>query len=123
MSTSSFTVECWGCRKSETHSPVVGPEADAALADMMARGWRRKAFWPDNWDKGPWFCSEDCASNSYNAKQAEEYWKNKDEEERQREFEKYCKETKIMGPFIYFAVVTALIIASILFSGCPDVRL
>lgn len=113
MSQSSFTVECWGCRKSETHSPVVGPEADAALADMQDRGWRRRAFWPDNWDKGPWFCSGECAHESYNAKRAEEWWANKDEEDRQREFQKYCRETVI--PKIYYVLFGLMIVNLLVF--------
>lgn len=111
MSKSYFTVQCWGCKKSETHSPIVGPEADAAIADMEARGWRRRAFWPDSWDKGPWFCGEDCATNSYNAKQAEEYW-------RQKEFEEYCQKTKV-PVFFWLAVgLVGFMASSFLIERC-----
>lgn len=102
----SFGVQCWGCGISETH-PWNGPgeEHDAIVEDMKARGWMRRAFWPDNWDKGPWFCSENCAYDSYNAKQAEEYWA-------QKEFENYCQNTKV--PSFFWAVILFL---AILFSS------
>lgn len=100
------TVECWGCRKSETHPILHGEEYEALMEDMAARGWRRKAFWPVNWDKGPWFCSEDCATNSYNAKQAEEYWQ-------QKEFEEYCKKTKI--PITFIIVMAVFVITQIVY--------
>lgn len=100
---SSFTVQCWGCGYSETH-PWNGPgkEYDASMEDLKARGWRRRAFWPDNWDKGPWFCSEDCAYNSYNAKRAEEYWNEKT-------FQEYCQKTAI--PFVFLGPLLFAVIA------------
>ena len=102
------TVQCWGCNKSETHPIVHGDEYDKQMADLAARGWRRRAFWSPNWDKGPWFCSEECATESHNAKQAQAYW----EEQGQKEFEKYCRETKIsrelwMFGFFFFVLFSA----------------
>jgi len=69
------TFQCWGCRKSEAYPILHDKEWETLLADMVAKGWRRRAFWPPNWDEGPWFCSENCATNSVNAKEAEKYWK------------------------------------------------
>ncbi len=118
------TVECWGCRKSETHPILHGEEYEALMTDMAARGWRRRAFWPANWDKGPWFCSEDCATNSYNAKQAEEWWAKKEEEERQKEFEKYCKEEADSWTPL-FAILTFLtvMVLAVAIGDCVHARL
>ena len=109
MSTSIVT--CWGCRKSETHPILHGEEYEALMADMAARGWRRRAFWPANWDKGPWFCSEDCATNSYNAKEAEEYW-------RQKEFEEYCQKTEVPVFFWLAAGLLAFMMSGLLIERC-----
>lgn len=88
------TVQCWGCRKSETHPIVHGEEFEKQREDMAFRGWRRRQFWPEpHWDKGPWFCSKECATDSYNAKQAEEYWAEEDQKKRDEEFRQYCKTT------------------------------
>lgn len=111
MTGSTVTVTCWGCRKSETHPLVHGEEFDKQRQDMEDRGWRRRAFGPPSWDKGPWFCSGECAHESYNAVQAEEYWKNKDEEDRQREFQKYCRETKVPN---YYVIVYAILLGAAL---------
>jgi hypothetical protein len=90
---STVGITCWGCHKSETHPMLHGDEEKKQRQEWASRGWRRKAFWPSDhptigWDKGPWFCSEDCANNSYNARQAEEEW-------RQKEFEDYCRNTNV----------------------------
>lgn len=87
------TVQCWGCRKSETHPIVHGEEFERQREEMESRGWRRRSFGPPSWDKGPWFCSHECATESYNAKQAEAYWEEEDQKVRDEEFQKYCKET------------------------------
>jgi hypothetical protein len=107
----TVTVECWGCRKSETHPMVHGEEFEKQReADMAERGWRRRAFGPPSWDKGPWFCSEDCAYNSYNARQAEEYWKEQEDALAQKEFENYCREEAdfkfaIMGLLAFLTIL------------------
>lgn len=85
----TFTVRCWGCDNSETHSwNGPGPEHDAMVEEMKSRGWMRKALYKSDWDQGPWFCSDECAYYSYNAVQAEQYW-------RDEEFKEYCQQTKI----------------------------
>lgn len=122
MSGSTVTVTCWGCNKSETHTMKHGMEHILQQEEWASRGWLRRSFGPSTWDKGPWFCSQECAHESYNAVRAEEYWKNKDEEDRQREFEKYCRETRIPLPFICFLTIAAIIVLPFLFMGCPDVR-
>jgi hypothetical protein len=104
------TIECWGCQKSETHPFLHGKKRDALMVDLAARGWRRRAFWSPNWDRGPWFCSEVCANNSQNAKQAQKYW----EEEAQKEFEKYCEKTKFNRLLFKFGVLALLIGISLL---------
>jgi hypothetical protein len=102
MSGSTITITCWGCHKSETHPMLHGEEGEKQMEELADRGWMRRSFGPSSWDKGPWFCSQECAHESYNAKQAEAYWENKDEEDRQREFARYCRETQL--PKIYFAI-------------------
>jgi len=93
-----------------------GPVYDAIIADMETRGWRRRAFGPPSWDKGPWFCSYDCAHESYNAKMAEEYWQ-------QKEFEKYCKST-VLPPILWGPLLfAAILIATALLGDCIHARL
>ena|SRR5258706_14526329 len=83
----TFTVTCWGCNKMESGEYTGHEDHQSALDELKSQGWMRKAFWSPNWDKGPWFCSEACATESHNAKQAAKYW----EEHAQKEFEAYCK--------------------------------
>lgn len=102
------TVQCWGCHKSETHPIVHGKEYEKQMSDLAARGWRRKAFWSPNWDKGPWFCSDDCANNSFNARRAQKYW----EEHAQKEFEAYCKSKEHNRMLLKFgAIILGLFLA------------
>lgn len=85
----TFTVRCWGCDNSETHSwNGPGPEHDTMVEEMKSRGWMRRSIYKSDWDQGPWFCSDECAYYSYNAVQAEQYW-------RDEEFKEYCQQTKI----------------------------
>lgn len=88
--TATVTIRCWGCNKSETHPMVHGAELQKLQDDLSCRGWMRRAFYPSKWDKGPWFCSSQCAYESYNAKQAEKYR----QEELDKEFKKYCEEVQ-----------------------------
>ncbi len=85
----TFTVRCWGCNCEEKHPwNGPGPEHDAMVEELKAKGWTRRKFYESTWDDGPWFCSDDCAHNSYNAVQAEQYW-------RDEEFKEYCQQAKI----------------------------
>ncbi|SRR5579885_572831 len=69
--TATFTVQCWGCYRSETH-PYSGMEdQEQKTEEMKTRGWRRHKFGPG---ADPWFCSEECALHSYNAVRAKEWW-------------------------------------------------
>jgi len=105
--TSTVTVTCWGCNASETHPMRSRLEYFAEVEDLFSRGWMRRAFTQSSWDRGPWFCSEECAYESFNAKRAEEYEKNKELDRERREFEKYCRDTAI--PRTYFAVFGLLV--------------
>jgi hypothetical protein len=87
-----FTVQCWGCNKIETRGYHNQEEADYQTNLLKLQGWRRRVF-GGNINASPWFCGEDCATNSYNAKQAEEWW-------RQKEFEEYCNR-RIIHPRYY----------------------
>jgi len=111
---STVTVTCWGCNKSETHPMVRGEESEAQLQEWASRGWRRRAFWSPNWDKGPWFCSEECATNSYNAKEAAKYW----EEHAQKEFEAYCKSAEANRMLLKFGVLFLVFVLAILTGEC-----
>lgn len=70
-STAWFTVQCWGCNKAVTRPYSGHDDAQHKIELLQMGGWRRREFGPN---ASPWFCSEDCAMNSYNAKQAEEWW-------------------------------------------------
>jgi len=91
MSGPTVTVICWGCNQSETHPMKHGEEYELQLQELAERGWVRRSFGPSSWDKGQLFCSQECAYESYRAKQAEEWWTQNDERERQVEFQKYCR--------------------------------
>jgi hypothetical protein len=119
MSGSTVTVTCWGCDKSETHPMKHGAEDQAQKEEWASRGWRRKAFWSPNWDKGPWFCSDDCANHSYNAVQANEYW----QQEAQKEFEAYCKETEAKRGVYLFMITIFAAISIVMLGECIYARL
>lgn len=74
MSQSRFTIQCEGCRKTETH-PWHGPGKEwlDKIEEMKSRGWLKRSFG---------FCSDFCAYESFYAKEAQEYWDQKAFEER-----------------------------------------
>lgn len=99
--TAYFTIQCWGCNKAVTR-PYSGHDDIQHKVEMLkVAGWRRREFGPN---ASPWFCSEDCATNSYNAKQAEEWWA-------QKEFKEYCQKAAIppifWGPLLFATVLIA----------------
>ena len=71
--TAWFTIQCWGCNKSEIRPYSDYEDSQEKIEELKAEGWRRRIF-GGNPNASPWFCSEDCAMNSYNAKQCEEWW-------------------------------------------------
>lgn len=107
--------QCWCCQKMETHPILHGEEYVKQQEDMASRGWRRRSFGPPSWDKGPWFCSEECATESYNAKQAEDYFSEGEEAQNKRdeEFHKYCRETKIT-PFMWI-IIAMIVLTQLIF--------
>jgi len=112
-------LECWGCRKSEQHPLTHGTEYKAQQEEWASRGWRRKAFWSPNWDKGPWFCSDDCANHSYNAVQANEYWT----QHAQKEFEAYCKKAATKRGILMFSILVFALFSTLLLGECIYARL
>jgi hypothetical protein len=96
-----------------------GAEEKAQKEEWASRGWRRKAFWAPSWDKGPWFCSEECATNSHNAKQAQAYW----EAEGQKEFETYCKCAAHGRGVRLFTTLVFALFATVLLGECIYARL
>jgi hypothetical protein len=70
---SFFTIQCWGCNKSVTRGYRDHEETIQQTELLKKEGWRRVLFGPG---ADPWFCSEDCAVNSYNACHAKEWWGN-----------------------------------------------
>lgn len=115
---STFTVTCWGCNYSETH-PYGGPgeDYDSRIAEMKARGWQRREFGPG---ADPWFCSHNCAYQSYNAQQCEQWWADK-------EFQEYCNR-KLIHPRYYgllgiAAFAAILVLAALITPWIQHVRL
>lgn len=107
MSGSTVGVICAGCSLEKVYPwHGVGSEDDAIIREMESRGWRRRSF---GFNASHWFCSGQCAYDSFAAKQAEDWSANKDEMDRQREFHKYCRKTVI--PAAYFIFLFILIIA------------
>lgn len=103
----TFIIQCWGCSKLESRTYICYQDSDAQIEELKSQGWMRRAFWEPNWDKGPWFCSNDCAYNSFNAKRAEEL-------QRQTEFEKVVKETPI-PKIVFIPIVFAAVLVVVLF--------
>lgn len=68
-----FTIQCWGCGKCVTRGYHDHEESQAQTELLKKDGWMRRRFGPG---ADPWFCSEDCAFNSYNARTAWEWWGN-----------------------------------------------
>lgn len=76
--TSTFYMMCWGCNRTLPR-PYFGEEDYARqIQELMTMGWQRRVFGPG---ADPWFCSDDCAHNSANAKRAEAWWANKKNKE------------------------------------------
>jgi hypothetical protein len=71
--TAKFTVQCWGCDKSVTLPYESFEDHQHKIEVLKVQGWRRVLFGPG---AEPWFCSEDCALYSYNARKAKEWWGN-----------------------------------------------
>lgn len=113
----TFTIRCWGCNHEETH-PWNGPglEHDALMQELKWYGWIRRPFYKSDWDQGPWFCSEDCAYHSYNAIQAEQYW-------RDVEFQAYCRKTRV-PIYMWIPIILATVFAcGIMLGEFFDVRI
>ncbi len=66
------SISCWGCYKSECHVCQNAEEHDQKIAEMESNGWRKRMFGPT---ASPWFCSEECATNSPNAIRAAKLWR------------------------------------------------
>lgn len=110
MNISTVGIRCAGCSIQEVH-PLNGSEDDAIMADMQLRGWRRRSFGPN---ASPWFCSGECAYGSLAAKQAEDWWVNKGEADRQREFHRYFRDSVLPRAYyislIIFSVIITLLV-------------
>ena len=106
----SFIIQCWGCDKMIQREYNCQSDHEAAINDIKSKGWRRKAFWSPNWDKGPWFCSDDCVNESHNAKEAQKYW----EVEGQKEFEKYCRDPRINRGLLIFGAILFAIVSTLM---------
>lgn len=97
---SSFTIQCWGCNYSETYRwNGPGPEHDAIIDEMKSRGWQRREFGPG---ADPWFCSHNCAYKSHNARQAEQWWADK-------EFQEYSQKSAHNAGIALFVMMLAAI--------------
>lgn len=109
--TAKFITQCWGCYQSVEMPYDSFEDMQNKTEVLKAQGWRRRTF-GNNINASPWFCCEDCAMNSYNAKRAEEWWA-------QHEFEEYCKKA-IIPPQLYPIMIFAgiLILGALLSVWC-----
>lgn len=113
--TATFTVQCWGCYRSETH-PYSGMEdQDQKTEEMKTRGWRRHKFGPG---ADPWFCSEECALHSFNAVRAKEWWDRKAYEEEQEHALVPDRMKGLLAIFLFAFILTV----SALLSECIHAR-
>lgn len=74
VATSTFYMVCWGCNKTLPRLYISQEDYDRQIQELMMMGWQRRTFGPA---ADPWFCSKECAHNSYNAKTAETWWAKK----------------------------------------------
>jgi hypothetical protein len=111
MSQSTFTVQCWGCYRSETHPYSGYEDSEAKIEEMKSRGWRRHKFGPG---ADPWFCCENCALNSYNSLQAKEWWDRKAYEEEQETAFIPDRMKGLLG----IAAFAGILVLAALFSEC-----
>ena len=109
--TATFTVQCWGCYRSETHPYTCMEDHDQKTEEMKTRGWRRHKFGPG---ADPWFCSEECALYSFNAVRAKEWWDRKAYEEEQ---EHALIPDRIKG-LLAIAAFAAILVLSALLTEC-----
>jgi hypothetical protein len=107
--TAWFTLQCWGCNKAVTRPYSDHDDVQHKIELLKLGGWRRREFGPN---ASPWFCSEDCAINSYNAKQAEEWWA-------KHNWEEYCRNA-IIPPALWAPLAFAgiLILVALLGVWC-----
>ena len=73
MTKAFFTMQCWGCGKCVTRGYHDHEEAQMQTELLKKDGWRRHKFGPG---ADPWFCGEECALYSHNARTAKEWWSN-----------------------------------------------
>lgn len=107
--TAHFILQCWGCNKAVSSPYSSFDDMQNRTEALKLDGWRRREFGPN---ASPWFCSDDCAANSYNSKRAEEWWD-------KHEWEEYCRNTPIPPMFwapLGFAGI--LILAALLGVWC-----
>jgi hypothetical protein len=109
--TAKFSIQCWGCNQSVEMPYSSFEDMQNKTEVLKAQGWRRRMF-GGNVNASPWFCSEDCATNSYNAKRAEEWWA----KEKFRQEEENRIIPMRLWPILGFAGI--LIIASLLMPWC-----
>lgn len=105
--TAWFTIQCWGCNKAVSRPYSSYEDSQQKTEALKTEGWRRRTF-GGNPNASPWFCSEDCAMNSYNAKQAEQWWADK-------EFQEYSQKSAHNAGIALFVLMLAVII---LFGVC-----
>lgn len=104
----TFSITCWGCNKSIYRPYIDKKDFDIQINELKNEGWLRREFGPN---ASSWFCGEDCAYNSYHAKQAEDWWNEYNEE---IEYDKYC-EKAIIHPRYYGLLSIVFAAACILF--------
>lgn len=109
----TFTIQCWGCNKSVSRPYDSFEDEQQKIQELKNQGWQRRTF-GNNINASPWFCSEDCAHNSYNAKQAEQWWAD-------QEFVAYCND-KAIHPRYYgllgIAAFAGILVAAAFLQEC-----
>src|SRR5579863_3234581 len=108
--TAWFMMQCWGCNKMEPHPYTDHEDMERTTKECESRGWRRRTF-GNCPAASPWFCSEDCATNSYNAIRAEEWWAEKE----WRRKEPNVRLAMLLG---FGAVVLGLLYCSLFLGWC-----
>lgn len=104
----TFWIKCWGCNKTVSSGEYDDSDQyELKLNQFKKEGWLRREFGPN---ASPWFCGEECAYHSMNAKTAEEWWSKYKQE---KKYEEYC-DNAIIHPR-YYGILGILFVAIIMF--------
>lgn len=125
----SAHAKCEHCWKDVTVYPT--QSVDWVHEQLTKLGWFRNPIIPEDPSRGPWFCSQRCfdfCMHEYRMREAarahqkviSDIFKQntKKESSKEREFKKFCRETKIPLKVWAPIIMVWLLIVSLIIKGC-----